>query len=91
LEIAAWLLGRGMNPDVPAAVDAEGFGGYTALFSAVDSQRNFWVNYKKGQPDEARSTRLLLERGANPNMRARRCARASRKDTAADRCASTAT
>jgi Transposase domain (DUF772)/Ankyrin repeat len=91
LEIAAWLLGRGMNPDVPTAVDAEGFGGYTALFSTVDSQRNFWVNYKKGQPDEARFTRLLLERGANPNMRARRCARASRKDTAADRCASTAT
>jgi hypothetical protein len=59
-----------MNPDVPAAVDAEGFGGYTALFSTVVSQRNFWVNYKKGQPDEARFTRLLLERGANLNMRA---------------------
>ena len=33
-------------------------------------QRNFWVNYGKGQPDEARFTRLLLDRGANPNVRA---------------------
>ena len=44
--------------------------GYTALFSTVVSQRNFWVNYGKGQPDEARFTRLLLDRGANPNVRA---------------------
>jgi hypothetical protein len=28
------------------------------------------VNYGKGQPDEARFTRLLLDRGANPNVRA---------------------
>ena len=70
LEIAAWLLDRGMNVDAPAAIDADGFGGYTALFSTVVSQRNFWVNYGKGQPDEARFTRLLLERGADPNIRA---------------------
>ena len=70
LEIAAWLLGKGMNPDTPAAIDADGFGGYTALFSTVVSQRNFWVNYGKGQPDEARFTRLLLDRGADPNARA---------------------
>jgi ankyrin repeat protein len=70
VEIAQWLLDRGMNPDAPAALDADGFGGYTALFSTVVSQRNFWVNYGKGQPDEARFTRLLLERGANPNVRA---------------------
>jgi hypothetical protein len=57
-----------MNPDVPAAVDGDGFGGYTALFSTVVSQRNFWVNYGKGQPDEARFTRLLLDRGADPNI-----------------------
>jgi hypothetical protein len=36
----------------------------------VVSPRNFWVNYGKGQPDEARFTRLLLERGAGPNIRA---------------------
>ena len=70
LEIGAWLLDRGMDPNVRGAVDADGFGGYTALFSTVVSQRNFWVNYRKGQPDEARFTRLLLDRGADPNVRA---------------------
>jgi hypothetical protein len=69
LEIAAWLLDRGMDPDARAAIDGPG-SGYTALFSTVVSQRNFWVNYGKGQPDEARFTRLLLNRGANPNIRA---------------------
>ena len=70
LEIGKWLLDQGMDPDVPAAIDADGFGGYTALYSTVVSQRNFWVNYGKGQPDEARFTRLLLDRGANLNTRA---------------------
>jgi hypothetical protein len=70
LEIAEWLLDRGMHPDARAAIDADGFGGYTALFSTVVSQHNFWVNYDKGQPDEARFTRLLLDRGADPNIRA---------------------
>jgi hypothetical protein len=70
LEIAEWLLDQGMDPNTPAAIDADGFGGYTALFSTVVSQHNFWVNYGKGQPDEARFTRLLLERGADPNVRA---------------------
>jgi hypothetical protein len=70
VEIAEWLLDRGMNPDAPAAIYADGFGGYSALFSTVVSQRNFWVNYGKGQPDLARFTRLLLDRGADPNVRA---------------------
>jgi len=70
LEIGEWLLDRGMNPDARAAIDADSFGGYTALFSTVVSQRNFWVNYGKGQPDEARFTRLLVDRGAKPNVRA---------------------
>jgi Ankyrin repeat len=70
LEIGEWLLARGMDPDVRSAVDDEGFGGYTALFSTVVSQRNFWVNYRKGQADEARFTRLLLDRGSDPNVRA---------------------
>jgi hypothetical protein len=70
LEIAEWLLDRGMDPDARAAIDANGFGGYTVLFSTVVSQHNFWVNYGKGQPDEARFTRLLLDRGADPNVRA---------------------
>jgi ankyrin repeat protein len=70
LEIAEWLLDRGMNPDARAVTLPDGFGGYTALFSTVVSQRNFWVNHGKGQPDEARFTRLLLDRGADPNVRA---------------------
>ena len=70
LEIAGWLLDRGMDPNVRSAIDADGFGGYTALFSTVVSQRNFWVNYGKGQPDDARFTRLLLDRGADVNVRA---------------------
>jgi hypothetical protein len=70
LDIAEWLLDRGMHPDVRAATDADGIGGCTPLFSTVVSQRNFWVNHGKGQPDEARFTRLLLERGADPNARA---------------------
>ena len=70
LEIAGWLLDRGMDPDARAAIDADGFGGYTALFSTVVSQHNFWVNYGKGEPDDARFTRLLLDRGADPNVRA---------------------
>jgi ankyrin repeat protein len=69
VEIAEWLLDRGMDPDARAAIDADGFGGYTALFSTVVSQHNFWVNYGKGQPDEARFTRLLLDRGADVNIR----------------------
>jgi len=70
IEIAAWLLDRGMDPDVPAAIDADGIGGYTALYSTVVSQHNFWVNYGKGQPDDARFTRLLLDRGASVATRA---------------------
>jgi len=70
LEIAEWLLDRGMNPDARSAMDAEGFGGYTALFSTVVSQHNFWVNYGRGRADDARFTQFLLDRGADPNLRA---------------------
>lgn len=66
LEIARWLLDRGMNVDQPAAIDADGFGGHTALFSTVVSQPNFWMNHR-GQAPDAPFTRLFLERGANPN------------------------
>jgi len=70
LEIAEWLLDQGMDPNARAATDDDGFGGYTTLFSTVVSQRNFWVNYGKRLPDEARFTRLLLDRGAHTNVRA---------------------
>ena len=68
-EIARWLLERGMDPDAKAAVDMDGFGGHTALFGTVVSQPNFWMNYTR-QPQVAPFTQLLLEHGANPNVRA---------------------
>jgi Ankyrin repeat len=70
MEIARWLLDRGMDANVRAAVGRDGFGGYTALFNTVVSQPNFWMNYKKRGPFVAPFTELLLERGADPNIRA---------------------
>jgi ankyrin repeat protein len=69
IDIARWLLDRGMDPDARAAVDADGFGGHTALFATVVSQPNFWMNYKR-RTQEAPFTQLLLDRGADPNVRA---------------------
>jgi hypothetical protein len=68
-EIARWLLDRGMDVDAKALIDAEGFGGHTALFSAVVCYANFWDNYR-GESTDSPFARLLLERGANPNARA---------------------
>lgn len=70
LEIARWLLDQGMDVDARAAVGANGFGGYTALFATVVSQPNFWMNHNKRGPFVAPLTELLLERGADPNVRA---------------------
>lgn len=69
MEIARWLLERGMDPDVRAAVDPDGFGGHTALFGTVVSQPNFWMNFLH-QPQEAPFTKLLLDHGADPNIHA---------------------
>jgi hypothetical protein len=69
MEIALWLLDRGMDVDTRAAVDADGFGGHTALFSTVVSQPNFWMNHG-GKPQVAPFTQLLLDRGADPTARA---------------------
>lgn len=69
IEIARWLLERGMDPNAKAAVDADGFGGHTALFATVVSQPNFWMNYTR-QPQVAPFTQLLLDHGADPNVRA---------------------
>jgi ankyrin repeat protein len=69
MEIARWLLERGMNVDAKAAVDADGFGGHTALFATVVSQPNFWMNYQN-RPQVAPFTQLLLDHGADPNVRA---------------------
>jgi len=69
LEIARWLLDRGMDVNIRSAVGRSGFGGYTALFCAVVSMPNFWMNYQK-RPQVAPFARLLLDRGADPNIRA---------------------
>lgn len=69
MEIARWLLDRGMDVDARAAVDADGFGGHTALFGTVVSQANYRVN-QHSLADDAPYTRLLLDRGADPNVRA---------------------
>lgn len=68
IEIARWLLESGMNVDERARVDGDGFGGHTALFGTVVSQPNFWMNHHGGKP-EAPFTRLLLDYGADPNVR----------------------
>jgi hypothetical protein len=70
LEIARWLLDRGMDPNVRSRVGTSGFGGYTPLFCTVVSQPNFWMNFQKRGPWVAPFTELLLERGADPNIRA---------------------
>jgi hypothetical protein len=69
MEIARWLLERGMDVNARATVDVDGFGGHTALFATVVSQPNFWMNYG-GNPQVAPFTQLLLDHGADPNARA---------------------
>lgn len=70
LEIAQWLIAHGADVNAPATVGASGFGGYTPLFSTVVSQPNFWMNYQQRGPFAAPFTELLLEHGAEPNLRA---------------------
>jgi hypothetical protein len=69
LEIAKWLIAHGMDVNEKASVDADGFGGHTALFATVVSQPNFWMNYQ-ARPQVAPFTQLLLDHGADPNVRA---------------------
>ena len=69
LEIARWLIERGMDVNARAAVDADGFGGHTALFGTVVSQPAFWIKHL-GKDDTAAMTRLLLDHGADVNVRA---------------------
>jgi ankyrin repeat protein len=69
IEIGRWLIDRGADVNARAAVDADGFGGHTALFCTVVSQPNFWMNHG-GKAQVAPFTELLLEHGADPNVRA---------------------
>ncbi|MGI9384695.1 MAG: ankyrin repeat domain-containing protein, partial [Methyloligellaceae bacterium] len=65
LEIARWLVAKGADVNAAADVDAEGFGGHTALFNAVVSQA-----YQSGRQRDGAVARLLLDQGADPNARA---------------------
>jgi len=69
-EIARWLIAKGADVNARAAVGASGFGGYTPLFNTVVSQPNFWMNYRNRGPYVAPFTELLLEHGADANVRA---------------------
>lgn len=69
MEVAQWLLAHGMDVNIKAAIDSDGFGGHTPLFSTVVAQPNFWMNHNN-QPQVAPFTQLLLDHGADPNARA---------------------
>lgn len=63
IEIARWLLAQGAAVDARAAIDDAGFGGHTALFGCVVAQP-----IRQRRTDEV--ARLLLDHGADPNVRA---------------------
>lgn len=65
IEIARWLLERGADVNARAALDADGFGGHTALYGCVVSQP-----YRVGLRRDDSFARLLLEHGADLNVRA---------------------
>ena len=65
IEIARWLIERGADVNGKAAIDAEGFGGHTALFGCVVSQP-----FRVGLRRDAGFACLLLDHGADPNARA---------------------
>ncbi len=69
MDIARWLLARGMDVNARSRIGASGFGGHTALFNTVVSQPNFWMNYKKRGSGSTPFTELLLEHGAGLNIR----------------------
>lgn len=68
-EIAQWLIEKGADVNAKAAIDENGFGGYTPLFCTVVSQPNFWMNYQ-GREQKAPFTELLLKHGADASIRA---------------------
>jgi hypothetical protein len=62
---AQFLIAHGADVNAKADIDAEGFGGYTALFGCVMSQ-----TYRCGVRRDDGFARLLLDHGADPNVRA---------------------
>jgi hypothetical protein len=60
IEIARWLIAKGADVNARATIDADGFGGHTALFGCVVVMSL--------RSDDA-FARLLLDSGADPNAR----------------------
>ena len=65
IDLAHWMIERGADVNARAAVDADGFGGHTALFGCVVSQP-----YRVGLRKDDAFARLLLDRGADPDIQA---------------------
>lgn len=61
IEIARWLIEKGADVNARSTIDADGFGGHTALFGCVVVMSL--------RSDDA-FARLLLDSGADPNARA---------------------
>ena len=62
VEMARWLLEHGADVNAPTGTDRDGFGGWTPLFHAMAT-----LHVPRHFPDMAE---LLLERGADPAVRA---------------------
>ncbi len=56
VDIARWLLDQGADPNIPAAVDSDGFGGQTPLFNCM-------VTLERS--NAGRIARMLLDAGAD--------------------------
>lgn len=69
VEIAEWLLTKGMHAEERATVDRNGFGGFTPLLTAVVWYANRWGNFRGATPD-ATFGAMLLANGADPSIRA---------------------
>jgi hypothetical protein len=65
IEIAHWLIEHGADVNAGGEVDADGYGGHTALFGCVVNN-----SYLCGRQRDGAFTRLLLDHGADPNARA---------------------
>jgi hypothetical protein len=65
IEIGRWLIEHGADVNARAELDADGFGGHTALFGCVVNN-----SYLCGRQRDAAFARLLLDHGADPNARA---------------------
>jgi Ankyrin repeat len=63
IDLARWLIERGADMNVRAAIDDRGLGGHTPLFGAVVTQP---IRLRR----DGQFARLLLDAGADPNIRA---------------------